>query len=122
MGLCIAAGGEVSLDLVAVQIHDDELIRRQRVIRDTGRLDDEKAALPVDARHIAPCVSDKPAAGQLHIGLIDLLLEFFQHSDRSLLAFAFIIADPVKKNRPQSQKHWIFVQIFAAARPELCRA
>ena len=36
--------------------------------------------LPVDARYIAPGIGHEVAAGQFHIGLIDLFAQFFQHS------------------------------------------
>ena len=76
----VAAGVQRTLDFVAVQVHDDEHFRRQSVVFHAGRLDDKQPLFAVNARDIAPGVSHKPAAGQLHIGLVDLLLEFFQHS------------------------------------------
>ena len=76
----VAAGVQIALDLVAVQVHNNEHSGRQFVIFHAGRLDDKQPLFAVNARNIAPGVGHKPAAGQLHIGLVDLLLEFFQHS------------------------------------------
>lgn len=44
-----------ALDDVSVQINDDHILRRHAVIRHTGGLDDDQAALAVDAGDIAPC-------------------------------------------------------------------
>ena len=77
MGLRVAAGVEVALDLVAVQIQHDKHFGRQVVVFHAGGLDDEQSLLPVDARHIAPSIGHEPPPGQLHVGLVDLLFEFF---------------------------------------------
>ena len=70
----VAAGVQIALDLVAVQVHDNEHFRRKLVIFNAGGLDDEQAALPVNARDIPPGVGHKAPAGQFHIGFINLLL------------------------------------------------
>ena len=70
----VAAGLQLALDLVAVQIHDNEHFRCKFVIFHAGRLDDKQALLAVNARDIAPGVGHKPSAGQFHVGFINLLL------------------------------------------------
>ena len=79
MGFRVAGGVQVSFHPVAVQIQHHQVFRRQFVVFHAGGLDDHKAALPVDARHIAPGIGHEVPAGQFHIGLVDLFAQLFQH-------------------------------------------
>ena len=83
MGLRVGGGVQLALDALALEIHDHHVLGPQLLILHAGGLDNEKTALPVDAADVAPGVGDQPAAGQLHIRLVDLALEFFQHSASS---------------------------------------
>ena len=51
----LSNGPTLAFDDIAVQINDDHILRRHAVIRHTGGLDDDQAALAVDAGDIAPC-------------------------------------------------------------------
>ena len=80
MGLGIAAGVQVALHNVAIQIQNHQHVRGQLVVLHTAGLDDDEALFPVDTGDIAPGVGDQIPAGQLHVGFVNLFLQFFKHS------------------------------------------
>ena len=58
--MCSRIGGRIvsALDLIALQIHQHHVFRRQFIIVHAAGLDREDAALPVDLTDVPPCKSD----------------------------------------------------------------
>ena len=82
VGLGVAAGVQVSLHHAAMQIHHHQLFRCQCLIFHAAGLYHQQPRLPVNAGDIAPGEGHQIPAGQLHIGVIYLFSQFFQHIKR----------------------------------------
>ena len=63
--------------LIAVQIHDNHIICRHRLIVHTAGLDDEQSALPVNGADISPCKGYKAILRKQHVGFKHFLFQFF---------------------------------------------
>ena len=79
MGFGIGAGVQGALHHIALQVQDHQHIGCQLLVLHTAGLDDHQTLFPVNTGHIAPGIGDQIPAGELHIGFINLLLQFFQH-------------------------------------------
>ena len=72
-------------DLSCHEIHDDHIFRLHSVVLHPARLNNDIACLPVDLRHIAPCVNDNTLCHKIQIGLADSFFHFFKHDILSIL-------------------------------------
>ena len=89
VGLGVGGGIQLALHLVALQVHNHHVAGGELIVIHAAGLDDKQALLPVDAGDIAPGIGDQPPFGQLHIGKIYFLFQFFQHDYRpSTAAFS----------------------------------
>ena len=66
-----------------VQIKDNHVIRAHALIGNPGRLDDDQAGFPVDARNIAPGKRNKVILRQKQVCFTYSLFERFQHHSTS---------------------------------------
>ena len=60
-------GLRVALNDAAIQVHDDHVLRSQRLIANARRLDRHQAALPIQRADIAAGPSDQVVLRQLHV-------------------------------------------------------
>lgn len=73
MGRCIGGRLPLSFYHIAIQIHNDHILRSHTVILHTGGLDDHQTAIPVNTRDISLCEGNKSMLRQQQIGLPYLL-------------------------------------------------
>ena len=105
--LGVAAGIQGSLYNVALQIQNHHPIRGQVFILHAAWLDDHQAGFPVDSRHIPPGKNDQIPPGQIHIGFINLFLQFFKHHSFSLCRGNDTVRRRAVTNRTAPRTHWL---------------
>ena len=76
----IGRGTKVAFDYSTVGEADDNHVGSLHgVVAHTAGLDNDKALLAVDTRHVAPCEYHEAVLNEAHIGTIYFFFKFFEH-------------------------------------------
>src|SRR5712692_9534992 len=100
VGRQIARGAKLSIDNLAVQIGDNDVLRSQFFIRYAAGLDGDQPLFAIDAAGIAERIQYESAAHQLEVGLKHLVTQCLQQHSEVAFSGRVNVCVTVNDNRP----------------------